>query len=100
MVVANNGQHEPQRLQRPADILSRDRMLLHHRPFFGSKVRIFLLQKNLIRHGNFAEIVQIAAPAQRHDRFFVQPKISAESARVLRQSLAMPLSIRITALYG
>src|SRR5437870_13223857 len=97
-MVTDNGQDASQRFQWPANVLTSHRMLLHHGPFFGSKIRTLL--ENLIRNSNLAEIMQITAAAQRHNRFIIQAKVPAEGARILRQALAMSLSVRIAALHA
>src|SRR5215469_11669635 len=80
VMITNNRQHETQRFQWSANILTCDWMLLHHSPFFRTEVRS--LFENLIRHSNFPEIMQVAASSQRNDRLLVQAEVSTQGARM------------------
>ena len=70
VMVANDGQHVAKGAQRFHDVLADDGMLAHDLPLIGCKVRA--LAQDLVGHGNFADIVQIAAALQCHDVFMVE----------------------------
>src|SRR5947209_7326935 len=96
MMVANDGQHAPERPQRPADGLSGDRMLLHDRPLFRGEARSLL--QNVVRDRDLADVVQIAAALQGEDRVVVESDMASEAAGIGGESSAVVARVGIARL--
>ena len=94
-MVANDGQHEAQGLQRLADVFAGDGVELHHLPFLGRKVAA--LFQNFIGHGDLAQVVQISASPEGEDGIFVHAEMAPEIGGVNRQPLAMAFGVGIAA---
>ena len=92
------GKHQAQRLQRPADVFAGQRMLLHDGPFFVGQIRS--LFQNVIGNRDLPQVMQISAPAQRHNRFFIQAEMPSQVAGILRQAFAVAFGIGIAALHA
>ena len=83
MMISDNGKYQAQRFQRAADVFAGDGVLLHDRPFFWGEIRPFF--QDFIGHGDFSQVVEIAAAAQGHNRFFCQSQMASKIAGVLGQ---------------
>src|SRR5579863_1224447 len=95
MMMPDDRKNEPERVQRLADVLSCDGMELHNLPFGGGEVGPFL--QNLVRDGNLAEIVQVAAALERNDGILVHAEMTPKFGGVNRKALAVALSVWVAA---
>jgi hypothetical protein len=68
-MMANDWKNILERTQGTADAFTDNRMLFHDDPLLLRQPRSFL--ENVIRYGDFTEIVQIAAALQSDDAFSV-----------------------------
>ena len=96
MMVANDGQHQTQGPQRTADVFTRQRVALHHRPFFRREIRAFF--QDFIRDRNLSQVVQVSAAAKGRDFVILKMEVTAQIAGVLRKPFAMAFGIWIAAL--
>src|SRR5215813_5096565 len=98
MMEADDRQHQSQGLQRLADIFARQRMLLHDLPLVRRQIGALL--QDVVRNGNFAEIVQIAATAQGDQRFVVQADVASQGNRTARKPLAVALGVGVASFHA
>ena len=97
-MIANDGQHLAQRLERLADRLAGEGMHFHHSPLIGCEIRS--LFQNLIGNRDLAQVVQIAASTQRNDRFLIESEIKPQVAGIHCQSFAVAFGVRVAALHA
>src|SRR5437868_1740794 len=98
MVMANDGQHEAQGLQRFANVLARDGMLLHDLPFWQRQIAA--LFENFVGHRDFSEVMKKSTSPQGYKRFLLQAQMSPQVRGMLSQALAVALSVRIAGLHA
>src|SRR5258708_34702927 len=96
VVTENAGNRQAESFQWTGDVFAGHGMPLHCLPFFRSKVSAFF--QDLIRDGDFSQVVQVAATAKRDYIFFLQQEMTAQVAGVFREALTMAFGIRIAAL--
>src|ERR1051326_1607264 len=93
-MMTNDRQDKMERMKRPANVFAGNGMELHHFPFLGREPGASLL-KNLVGHGNFAEIVQVAAALKGDDGIFIHAEVAAKISGVNGETLAVTFSVRI-----
>src|ERR1051326_758466 len=93
-MMTNDRQNKVERMERPANVFAGDGMELHHFPFLRREPGASLL-KNLVGHGNFAEIVEVAAALKGDDGIFIHAEVTAKISGVNGETLAVPFSVRI-----
>src|SRR6202034_3604598 len=96
VMMANDGEHEPKRMKRLADVLAGDGMELHDLPFGRSKIAA--LFKNFIGNGDLAEIVEVTATFQGDQGVLVHAEVPAQFNGVNGETFAMALGVRIATL--
>src|ERR1700722_15108951 len=96
VVMANDGKHEPQRLERAANRLTCYRMLLHDLPLGWCQITPLL--ENFVRHGHFSQIMQITAATKRNNRLLLHAEESAEVHGIAGQAFAVTLGVGIARL--
>jgi hypothetical protein len=95
VMMADDGQNQAQRTQRAADVFAGDGMEFHDHPFGGGEVAAFF--QNLVGHGDFAEVVEIAAAFEGEDGIFVHAEVAAEIGGVDREAFAVAFGVGVAA---
>src|SRR5712691_4510950 len=91
--MANNGKNRAERLQRGADLFAGAGMLAQDEVFLRSKRA--RLEKNVVRDGHFADVVEEAGAPEGCDFFLGQSLVLAQKNGILRQPLTMAARVRV-----
>src|SRR6266478_5520738 len=93
MVVANDRQYMTEGSERSANSLTYDGVLLHDFSFFRSQWSG--LEKDVLRHGQLADIVYQTASTQSNPQILGQAQFLPQGDRIFRKTVAVPFGIGI-----